>query len=442
MGYPLNTALRRYGWLRATTRRPVVRNAASLFGSTVVTSFLGFVFWLLAARFFSPAAVGLASAIQAASQLLAYVCIFGLGTLVIAELAESKHAARQLIMTTAVVTCVSGFLAGVAVGLVLRHLSADLRPGLTGTLRLAVFAGLSAATTTALLLDDASIGLLRGDIQFRRNTIFAVTKLALLAALGLAWSALGGMAILAACLIGLALSLVAVARPLVAATEPGPWRPALGPLVAKRRLIYSHHWLNISVIAPRQLLPVLVAAIISPAANAGFYAASLVVGFVNVIPSQLSTAMFALKPGDEDALREEVRETMKICVMVACLSAPFFIITSRFILEIFRHSYVDAAPAMAVLGFTTLPSAVKSYYVNIARVRRQMRRAATITSLAALVEVGATVGGAVLDGLTGVALGLLCAYLVETVWLGPPVAKMLLPQRVSGLHAKKRGHWW
>jgi len=56
--------------------------------------------------------------------------------------------------------------------------------------------------------------------------------------------------------------------------------------------------------------------------------------------------------------------------------------------------------------------------------------------------VGATVGGAVLDGLTGVALGLLCAYLVETVWLGPPVAKMLLPQRVSGLHAKKRGHWW
>ena len=41
---------------------PIVRNAAALYGTTIVTSILGFVYWFVAARLAPAAAVGTASA--------------------------------------------------------------------------------------------------------------------------------------------------------------------------------------------------------------------------------------------------------------------------------------------------------------------------------------------------------------------------------------------
>ena len=49
----------------------IVENAASLVGTTIVTSGLGFVYWWLAARQFRPEAVGLAVAAIAPMTLLA-----------------------------------------------------------------------------------------------------------------------------------------------------------------------------------------------------------------------------------------------------------------------------------------------------------------------------------------------------------------------------------
>jgi O-antigen/teichoic acid export membrane protein len=418
-------ASRGLGLLRVTSTQPIIRNAASLFGSTIITSLLGFVFWLVAARLLSPTDVGVASAVLSASQLIAYVCIFGLGTLTIAELAESRVDARRLLGATTIATGVAGLAAGFGLGILLALASAGLRPALEGSLRLAIFALLCGGTTVGVLLDDACVGLLRGDIQLRRNAIFAATKLAMLPILAVAWKAAGGTEVIVAWLAGVVLSLGLVRGPLRRATPDGPWRPDFRRLVEKRRLIYAHHWLNISIIAPGQLLPLLVAGIISPAANAAFYAAMLVVGFVKTIPSSLSTALFALKPGDEVALREEARRTMKLCLVLAIGSGAFFLGCSRLVLEVFRHSYTSAAPAMALLGLTTFPSSVKVHYVAIARVQLRMRQAAFASTVGALIEVGAAAAGAELMGITGVALGLLIASVIEVFLFGPTVLRAL-----------------
>lgn len=418
-----------FGWIRAASQRPIIRNAASLFGSTVVTSLLGFVFWILAAKLLPPATVGRSAALQSASQLLSFVCIFGLGTLSIAELAKDKTGARRLIATMTIATTINGLIAGFGVGLALIYSSPSLRAGLDGGLRLGVFAALTAVNTASLLLDDASVGLLRGDIQLRRNIIFATSKLVLLGVVGVAWRSLGGTAILSVWLAGQLLSMLFIRRPLSRATGLGSWRPAFRTLVNQRKLVYSHHWLNVSVLAPHQLLPIIVAWIVSPSANAGFYIALFIVSFVNVIPTQLSTALFALRPGDEVALREEIRVSLRICVLLSVLSGPVFLFGSKLILGLFRHSFVDAAPAMAILGFSTLPVAIKAHYVAIARVRQHMRQAAVRTSIAALVEVAASIAGAELYGVTGVAIGLLSAYILEAVWLGPTVLSTIRTPR-------------
>jgi hypothetical protein len=168
-----------------------------------------------------------------------------------------------------------------------------------------------------------------------------------------------------------------------------------------------------------------VTALVGPAANAGFYTAALITNFVTVIPSHLSTALFALNPHDEVALTRETRTTMRVCVVVAVASAAVFGFGSHEILSVFRHSYVSAAPAMALLGLTTLPFAFKAHFVAIARVQGRMTQAAFVATVAAAGEVLGAIIGASVGNLTGTAIGILAAYLVEALLFGPTVFKVL-----------------
>jgi O-antigen/teichoic acid export membrane protein len=84
----------------------IVVNAGSLVGSMAVTSVLGFAYWWLAARQFSPEAVGLASATISAMTLLAGFGTLGLDTLLLGEL--SRHRGREASLISGTLLVVGG----------------------------------------------------------------------------------------------------------------------------------------------------------------------------------------------------------------------------------------------------------------------------------------------------------------------------------------------
>lgn len=413
----------------ATLEGPLVRNAASLYGSTIITSFLGFLYWFVAARMVPARAVGTASAVQAAAQLLAVFCVVGLSTLLISELSHDKSHARSLMLTAATIVGLLAASSAAVVSVVVHSFSSVVGHGVAGPVGSLVFILLSTLTTILVVLDDSCIGLLRGDLQLRRNAVFAVSKLLLLPLLILAWTAQSGTELVVAWLAGLMISLLTLTRKLVQLTRGQATRLDFRRLFAKRRLIASHHWLNVSISAPRLVLPILVASIISAKANAAYTAAMLLIGFVNIIPALLSTVLFALKPGDEVALRREVKKTMTICLVLAIASAPSFFLFSHLVLRVFGPSYTSASTALAILGLTTYPAAVKAHFVSISRVRGRMAQAGLSTLLGACVEVGLAALGAVEFGMTGVALGFLVAVVIEVAMYGPVVFVVLRSPR-------------
>jgi O-antigen/teichoic acid export membrane protein len=280
-------------------------------------------------------------------------------------------------------------------------------------------------TTVLVLLDDACIGLLRGDLQLRRNAVFAVSKLALLPLLIWVWASQSGMELVIAWFAGLLISLVTLAIQLAKLTRGQSSRFDFQRIFEKRKLVMGHHWLNLSIQSPRLVLPVLVAVIVGPKANAAFTAAFLVVSFVNVIPSQLSTVLFALAPGDEEDLHLQVRKTMRICLVISIATAPVFVIFAGLILRIFGHDYVSATAALAILGFATYPQTIKAHYVAIARVRGRMQNAAMWTLVGGCLEVGFAAVGAIEHGLTGLAVAYLIAATIEAVFYSPLVFGVL-----------------
>ena len=416
----------------------LIRNAASLYGTTIVTNALGFFYWFIAARLVSAEAVGIASAIQSAAQLLSVVCVVGLSTLLISELSHDKSQARNLMLSASVFSFGIACIATVIVSLVIRVFKTNLTLGVESVLAISIFVVLAALTTVLAILDDACIGLLRGDLQLTRNAVFAISKLALLPVLIILWKARYGEEMVAAWAIGLVISLIVLTFRLSSATKGQVWRVDIKGLLAKRHLMVSHHWLNISNLAPRLVLPIVVTTVVGAEENAGFTAALLIIGFINIIPSLLSTVLFALARGDEAALRREVKNNMRISLFLAIVTPPTFILLSHFALGLFGEKYVAASSALAILSFTTYPAAIKSHYVAIYRVRGLMNRAALSTTLGAALEVGFAVIGGVIHGVSGVALGYLIACCIEAFIFGPTVWSVVHNTGGRGKHARSR----
>jgi hypothetical protein len=356
--------------------------------------------------------------------------LVGLGTLSIAELSVDKTRVRSLVAATSIVAGTVSAVAAVVTALVLSHTNSNLRPTLGGILPLLVFVAVAGTLSAAMVTDDACIGMLRGEIQLTRNTLFAAVKLLLLPAAIYAWHG-SGEQVMAVWLVGTVVSLGLAYRKIGRVAREDSWRPNFANLLEKRGLIWSHHFLNVAVVAPRTVAPIVVAALVSPVANAGFYTAVLITNFVSIIPSHLSTALFALNPHDKTALSRETRTTMRLCVVVSAVSAVVFGLGSHEILSVFGHSYVSAAPAMAILGLIVLPSSIKSHYVAIARVQGRMTQASFLATATATGEVIGVFVGAATGGVTGTALGLLVAYTLEAALFAPSVFRVLRGPVVS-----------
>jgi O-antigen/teichoic acid export membrane protein len=406
---------------RAIAQTPVFVNAASLFGSTIITSALGFGYWVVASRLFPIHSVGIASAAVSAMQLLATFGIFGLGTLVIGELADSRSPKGLVAAGTLVASIVSLVLGVVYVALspVLSTQLGSLGQGIMGPVLFAAGVGVTGAT---LVLDQASIGVNRGGLQLARNGVFSLVKLLLLPVGVILANGQTANAIYGAWFVGNVVSLATFWIHARRADFAPHLRPAFRSLAAIRNTALAHHWLNLAAQTPRLLLPVLVAATLSPELNAAFYTAVLIVSFAGIVPAHLSTALFALPRGQMDRLARELRGTLRVSVLVSVVSAAVFALVARPCLSLFGSEYLTATTAMMVLGLSTFPFTIKVHYAAVSRVRGHLKRCAWISTAGGLLELTLCYLGARHAGLTGVSLGLVLALTLEAIVLWPTVA--------------------
>src|SRR5712692_5803175 len=135
-------------------------NSGSLVGTTAVTSALGFVYWWVAARQFSPESVGIASASISAMMLLGSLCMLGLGTLLITELPRQPGREGSIITTALIVVGGTGGCIGILFAILAPYASAEFLPLRASIADILIFAIGISFTAITLVLDQALIGLL------------------------------------------------------------------------------------------------------------------------------------------------------------------------------------------------------------------------------------------------------------------------------------------
>lgn len=415
-------------------------NAASLMGTTVVTSVLGYVFWIVAARTFDPASVGFAAAVISALTFLAMLGKVGLGTLLIGELRRYPGAEGRLILGAAVVAGLVGLLLGAGFAILAPALSAGLASLAASPLAIATFALSVGITALALVLDEAVVGLLRGGLQLLRNLAVAVLKLAALVALAVIGGSAAAGAIYvtwpAATLVSLGI-VAYLLRDLIASSSGGAWRTRwagipLNLSVARQALL--HHAVNFFGQAAGLVMPVLVASLVSVAAAAYLFVAYTISSLLTAVSSSLTTALFATGARDRAGMHRQVTLSLGTALASAAIGIVGVFVLGDVVLAGFGPSYpAEAGPILRILVLGAIPVAIKTHYGSVARIRGRIGIASVVFALGAALEIAFAAAGARTGDLTGLAAAWVVALWLEGFVLAIPVLREVrIPRFAQG----------
>ncbi len=421
------------GWVK--TNEVMLINATSLVGTTAVTSILGFVYWWAAARSFSPAAVGIASASVSAMNLLGGLSILGLGTLLITELPRQPRQAGSLISTSLMVVGVAGGITGVVFAIVAPLTSPGFKLYGSNLMYAAIFASGVSLLAISTVLDQALVGLLRGGLLFWRNALFAVTKLVALMVVIMVVSGGGEITIYTTWVVSNALSMIALLPFLVCGNKHAKrdYRPRWGLLRTLGSAALQHHLLNLMLQAPTLALPVLVTVLLSATTNAWFYVAWMISGFVFLVPNVLTIVLHAMNSAQQSTLGQRARMTISLGFVASLLANSLLLFATKQVLGMFGSSYAEhAALILRILVLAAFPLIIKYHYIAICRIQDRIARAMLSMLPGGLLELGAAIAGAHVSGVAGLSAGWVAAIYIESLFMFHTVYKTL---RSSGTRA-------
>jgi O-antigen/teichoic acid export membrane protein len=413
----------------------ILGNAGTLIAAAAVSAPLGFAFWTVAAHLFSQAAIGYAAATTSAMTFLGTIGMFGLGTLLIAEL--PKRAARANLVAAAMLAAGLGsLLIGLIFVLAAPHLSASLRNSDGSLIGAVVLVAGVAVTAATFVFDQASVALLRGGLQLSRNVFLAAAKIAVLPAATYVLHDQFGNGIALSWVAGTVISVTPVAIWLRWTGTRLMRQPDWGALGGMCRTVIAYNWLGLALTTPTLLIPILVTVLVSPAADGAFYAAWMMVSMLFLIPTDLSMVLFAVASGSTQALARKLRFTLAVSLLAGLPGIAALGFAGHLALGIFGPGYVrEAALPLSLLAVAYVPTVPRTHYIAVSRATGKMSQAAAVMTVAAIMEMAAVVLGAKWNNLVGLSVALLGVKCLTGAVVTPAVVRAALPH---GRHRRAR----
>ena len=358
----------------------LVRNSLYIMATTVVTSLLGYVFWVVAARRDPAAAVGLAAAVVSAMQLASVLSELGVRTALIQLLPKrTDPRAWSLMLTTSMVTgTVTGAVAGVMAVIGLPALGAAFSPLREPLFALLLIVGVI-TTTVSGVLDYAAIASRSAREMFVRNVAASMVKIALLALPFFVHRSEEGIlgSWVAATAVSTVLALVLVRR--MYPQFRVRFRGYRSELREVYRSMAAHHAINLGNLGPLFLLPVMVAARVSTSQTAYFYTTWRMSLVFAMISPAVASSMFAEGASSPHELRRLVRSSLRLIAMLLVPAVTAFLLVGRPVLAAVGPAYAHFGwPLMLLLMAAAVPDAITNVYSSLLRVQGRLRFAAAM----------------------------------------------------------------
>ena len=421
-----------YNLFKKARRSSLFGNAFYLMLNSAVTSLLGFVFWNIAARFFTPGQVGIGSALVAVSGLVGVLANLGLGTGLIRFVPEVKEKAGRLINSSFIL---SGGLA--LFGSLIYLAGVGYWSPALGFLRenfwlLFLFVVFTIATALSCLTDYALVAGRKTRYIFYKNTLYSLIKLPLPV---FVFSSLGGYGIFAGVgagyLVGVLLALFLFLPLIYRGYSP---RLAYEKDLMRQVLPYSfaNYLAGLLNNVPYFIYPLMVLNLLGPEKNAYFTIAWMMIMVIAVIPVGVAQSLFAEGSHDLRKLKKNGRRALFFALIISLPAVGAMVLFGGQLLHLFGADYAKyGAGALRFLALATIPQCVNELFIAINQVKKRINLVIAQTGMLATIALGLgywLLGKADLSGL-GMAYTL--AHLFVALAVAWPMWKALNEKQVD-----------
>ncbi|MBN1855929.1 MAG: lipopolysaccharide biosynthesis protein [Dehalococcoidia bacterium] len=373
--------------LRSEVSSSLLTNALYIMSSHGLMAVLGFVFWVIVARFYTEAELGYSAAIISALGLVSMIGGIGLNSFLVRFLPTSASP-RSLVNT-----CLTyGSIATLAVALVFVA-GIDIWSPRIAFVRsqpvfMAAFASFAIANNRSTLYDSAFVAGRKSRYLLTKGAIFGGVKLALPLLFVQYFHAFGiiaswGLATAAA----IALSGFVLMPRVIPDYRVGV---ELGARIVRRAWGFSGFSYVISIVTalPKFLMPLMVINILGPEANAFFYIAWAISSMLFSVPGSIAHSLFAEGSHNRRTLMKNIRRSIAGGFALLLPAILFILLFGDGLLLAFGYGYAERSmDLLRILSLTGIPLTIESIYFAILRVNGRLQELLiwhTVLSLALL----------------------------------------------------------
>lgn len=411
-GYSMTTSITKFA---VHLQEPLYRNGYALVLSSAVTSGLGVVYWIFAARFYETEMVGLNSAALSAMMFLAGAAQFNLVTALNRFLPRAGKAVGNLIKSVYIITSLATMIASLIYILGINLWSPTLN-FLTANPFISVWFVLATVAWCIFVLQDGALtGLRQAAWVPLKNAIFSLVKVVLLVIFASVWPQVG-------ILVSWTLSAVLVLLPFSAliswrlipqhvySTE-GQSLPIVPSQIA--HYIVGNYIAHLLWLAMTTLLPILVLQQTGAKASAYYYLCQTIANSLYLVSSNMGMSLITEVALDQTKL--EIY-SLRILIGTARLVIPavvIILIGAPYILLLFGKGYVtEGTTLLRLLSLSAIPNMVTSLYMSVARVQRQMKAMISVLALLCALTLSCTFLLLKVYGITGVGVAQLMGQII------------------------------
>ncbi len=324
--------------------------------TTGIMSGLGFVFWLIIARYFPVDQVGIAVTLISIMSMISVLGLAGFDTAIIRFLSNSDNKNANLNTSIIIVSTFSFTLATLFLFLV-KHISPELLFIRENTLIGIAFITFCVFATINLLTDAIFLAFRKTKYTLVISAIFSFIKM-FLPFFFISYGAFGiFVAASISQIIGSVLSILLLIKKF-------DYRPSFFINISALRNVWKYstgnYTADILYFLPIAVLPVIITNGIGPDKSAYYYMVMMIIGLLYIIPTSVTRSLFAEGSFDKGSIQKNVKSAIKHTTLMLTPAIAMLLLGGNFLLSLFGHEY--STGGVTFLYIMTLSSVLVSAF--------------------------------------------------------------------------------
>ncbi len=390
----------------------LLKNSIYLMATNLSNLILGFFFWVIATRYYTPDEVGTVSAVLSSMLLIAMVSSLGFPIALLFYLPRDPANASRIINSCMIASIAASLVFSLIFISGLEIWTPSLKPVLGGSEPAMLFAAVTVVSTVSALISGAFTAGRRSFFHMAKETLFGFVKIFPL----VLFTGFGAMGIFLSWGIGLVLAVIMGFILLSRIWSEYSPRPMLDPIIKSMASFSAGNYIAMIFYSlPRLVLPIMIMNLISAESTGFFFIAMTVASLLHGIPQSISNSLLA-ESSDGEKLWSNVGKAVRFNAALLIPGLLLFVLFGKFVLNLFNPDYAEnASTTLIILAATGLPLSLNTIFAAVRNTQKRVASVVKIHAAVAVITLALSVPLIRISGIEGAAAAYLAANTIAAI---------------------------